>query len=459
MITQKEQIDRLKIKDCYICYVDSHGKRYADPFVEQVCKNITEYNVLDLEFLKQPTGVATNLHDALEQAKSSNCKYLLYVELGNIIDWCDGITKDIRNCIDVNPDIKFIGHILQAKNGSFYIHPQFFLVDVKWALENKISVIESEDENKKWLGPVLERSQENFHNNYTPVWTKATGVNKKFRGKFRGANIIKALADTNSKFMPWPEQVRNKKTFLYPTVAEECVKNKTVIAKSISTSGAYIANTEEINTEKYYNLSKKYNIKQIFTPASGLNTFLLGYYMQVPDVVAYDISLLGLSFVRIVRDKWDGTNYKEFIMDEIVNHNSLLPIYYGTETHLDNADLLVKNLGKDFVDWWKSNKSSLATAEVDIFDHHTWNRLKKKSLGDCPTLFNLSNILHYAPTASILSLQNRIDIFSQFRHYWYSSITTPENLILQGMNPIDASRLSSVTELNNYQSKRFPWNV
>ena len=38
--------------------------------------------------------------------------------------------------------------------------------------------------------------------------------------------ILDAIFETNSEMKVWPEHIRNAKKFLYPTVKEECLKNK-----------------------------------------------------------------------------------------------------------------------------------------------------------------------------------------------------------------------------------------
>ena len=106
MITQEAQTARLvRNNKIMIAYVDSHDNRYKDSFIEMVSKNIAEFNTLDLKFLEQKACAKSSYLDALYEADRENCEYLLYVELGTVIDWCDGPMKDIVEYIQA-PQIK-----------------------------------------------------------------------------------------------------------------------------------------------------------------------------------------------------------------------------------------------------------------------------------------------------------------------------------------------------------------
>ena len=91
MITDEEQRNRLVSGNkIMIAYVDSHGSRYKDSFIEMTSKNIAEFQTVDLKMLNQKVCSTSSYLQALYEAKRENCEYLLYVELGTIIDWCDG---------------------------------------------------------------------------------------------------------------------------------------------------------------------------------------------------------------------------------------------------------------------------------------------------------------------------------------------------------------------------------
>lgn len=305
MITDEEQRNRLVSGNkIMIAYVDSHGSRYKDPFIEMTSKNIAEFHTVDLKMLNQKVCSKFSYLEALYEAKKENCEYLLYVELGTIIDWCDGPMKDIVEYIKENANSKLFGHILQHTNGSFYIHPQFMAINVKWAFKNNIRRIEDATPVHKWKAPVFERSKENFHDEYTPHWVKVSDKKERIEvvGQGAGWNILDAIFETNSEMKVWPEHIRNAKKFLYPTVKEECSKNKAVILGEMNTNRVYVANTEQITRDKYASILDNHDIKCVATPASGLSTFLIPFYAQAEKTLAYDINLMSLHFVEKCRE-------------------------------------------------------------------------------------------------------------------------------------------------------------
>jgi len=439
LINQKQQQDRLHTnKDVFICYIGNKLDNFADPLVGNLVKNNAEYHIADLTFLQHAVGSAPNLYSALTQARSFEKKYLLYVELGNLVDWADGITEKIADLLDENT--KFIGHILQHKNGSFYIHPQFCLFDVEWALENGIKEFNppSGDKHNSY---VYLRSDENFHDHYTPTWITPTQEIKRYKENGRGINILNKIAETEVNAKVWPREVRNRKKFVYPTVEEETVKHKATFFKEMDTARAYVGNTEDIKRDKYKKVLDL-QPQKLFTPASGLNTFLLGYYAKAKHVTAYDISHTALDMIEKYIAEWDGRNYKDFFFD-VINPSKITSYYYkSTGTHLDETQNLLESLGDDWVQWWQENKTIFNIATINLLDQDTWHEFKKHSyLGNVPTLLNMSNIMHYAPTATFLSLEERVQIIKNLRDYWSKNVVSPENMIVHGLNPTTGKRI------------------
>lgn len=462
MISQKAQAERLvRNNGIMVAYVDSHDTRYKDPFIEMVSKNIAEFNTLDLRQLEQKVITTTSYLDALHIAQRQGCKHLLYVELGTVIDWCDGPMKDIVAFIRSYPDSKFFGHILQHANGSFYIHPQFFIIDVEWAMENNIRRIEEENPKIKWNAPVFERSVSHFHDGYTPHWVKI-GEKKRFkvRGQGKGWNILDAIFETDSEMQVWPEHIRNAKKFLYPTVKEECVKNKAVIFSEMNTNRVYVANTEEIQYEKYARILDHHDIKCVATPASGLSTFLLPFYARAEKTLAYDINIMSLHMIELMTEEWDGTNFKDFINTRVVTHRALESVYKAKDVHLENADALLKSFGDEWVDWWRTRgKNSITTKQIDIFNHHTWYNFKNHLMGNHVTLLNISNIMHYAPSATLFNTQQRIDILKNLHSYITTNVMNKENLLIHGRSPTESDHpiYGYFRERDIVSNIVFPW--
>ena len=145
--------------------------------------------------------------------------------------------------------------------------------------------------------------------------------------------------------------------------------------------------------------------------------------------------------------------YKRQIVNK--NHPAL---YKAKQAHLDSADALLKDLGDEWIDWWR-NKGKIHTKQIDIFDHHTWHNFKNHMLGDECTLLNISNIMHYAPTATLFNLQERIDILKNLHTYITTKVMKPENLLIHGMSPtVNRSLIDGNLVKENIKHKlAFPW--
>ena len=67
--------------------------------------------------------------------------------------------------------------------------------------------------------PVIERSKENFHDHYTPLWIKDTGEREKIPDGLHlapGHNIIDAAFKNNMVVVNWDKNIRSKRTYYYP---------------------------------------------------------------------------------------------------------------------------------------------------------------------------------------------------------------------------------------------------
>lgn len=455
MITHDEIVKTTSIKDTLIAYVYDGKSKNHDDFVHKMSCNAAEFSVTHLRILGKNSTVATSLARALSTAKINGFKYLLYVEVGNIVDWDDGIAKSINDFLDENKNLKFAGHILDYKNGSFYIHPQFFIVDVTWALKNRIRTIASEEPNVDWTGSCLDRSEENFHDDYTPkeVWP-VTGTHQ-YKGRGRGWNIIDKLAETGSELKPWPKNIREQKTFLYPSVKSVSLKNKGFLLSSLNTTRVYVANTEDITQSPEEYLKEK--IEHCIVPASGPNTFLIPYRMQASKTLIYDVSDPALEFISFCKEHWDGKNYKEFINDNFLNRPYTSLYKNKREEALDRSDEIIKSLGNEFVDWWSENKKNFRIEKIDLLDHFTWYKFKRHVQNE-QTLFNISNVFHYAPTSIYFSLEERVKILQDLQNY-LNTYVDDGKLQWKGMNPIDGSWYDGRINEKHFKRicKSWPW--
>lgn len=461
MLSHDKEVDQYSkyFENILICLVYNKDMKFADPFVEMACKNIADYYYLNLNLQNIKVSAVTSLKNALLSASAKQCRYVLYVELGNFMMFSYELFNPIIDQINDLDDPKFIGHILDYGNGSFYIHPQFFLIDAVWALANNVVTIEPEDTEIKWQGGVIERSDENFHDHYTPKYVKATSAESHFVGRGRGWNIVDKLCKTNSTMSPWHESVRSRKDFLYPTVKEETSVAKSKIARFINMEIAFIANTETVDVEKFNNVTDDVNFKQIVIPAGGILPYYYPYLLGIDKVVIYDCSTVALKFAQTIVDNWNGKDYKNFVTN---NYN----LKFLNETHiggrfLDYNDKLINDLGPDFVEWWNKNKSQYTVKYLNVLDSSNISGVFKH-LKDEPTLIYLSNILHYHKTSVLFSVEEIKDAFTKFQNR-VNKVISDENIYYSGANPFKINsgfegRFDQI-DFGDEWYKKLPWRV
>jgi hypothetical protein len=436
---------KMLFKDIGISIIYNKKINFSNSFIEMISKNLADYYLVHLNIENLTISSHKNLKSAILDFKKKRIKKLLYVEVGNLLYWNIRFFNGVNNMITEKPYVKFIGHILDYGNGSFYIHPQMFLIDVDWAFDNKIFTIENEDKDIQWDGYVINRSEENFHGNYTPISVNATNTKKTFFGRGLGYNILDKLSETSSDFMPWSEEVRNEKNFLYPSVKSEIITQKSVVLKKMDMSKAYVANTEKIF------LSNVNNFNTIVTPASGISPLILGYKNNSKKIVLYDFSTVALSFYETLLEKWDGKDYKTFVHNNFNIKFKGKDFYLGSD-FIDNDNLKINELGEDFTKWFLQNKGLFILCKFDIYDKTTWKRLILNIKNNDEIFFNLSNLLHYFPTSMLFSISEIKENFELFLRE-LEKHNLLEKIYFHGVNPFQCKKFSGKIDSHELEIK------
>lgn len=443
-------IKKYFLTHCFLGIVYNPNTNWSSDFVKNAALCATEYMMIDARLTALKFSIVQDLQSALCAAKKHDRKYLIYSEIGNVFK-LDPIFNNHLSKFVCNNNLKFAGHILDYGNDSFCIHPQFFIIDVDWAFKNKIFSIADQDQTVEWEGRVIERSKENYHDHYTPIWVKGTQTVKKFKGRGRGWNILDKLAETGENFLPWNEEIRNAKWFMYPTVKQEATRIKSMVMSTCKHDGIYIANTENIERDDIQPIIKKYkNLEIMATPASGITTMVFPYKYNVKKIIWYDSSDDAIEFGHDLI-KWDGRNYKDYVLAK--NYKFAKGSHY-----LDYVNKEINNLGEDFVEWWNNVKYNVTIIPTNIFDMQTYNKFVDH-LYDAPTLINISNIMHYYPDQCIFRSHEKAEMLLEFQNRCLKKVSK-ENLNFYGMNPYRRYRIAGLAtqeDLTNPEFESLPW--
>lgn len=107
------------------------------------------------------------------------------------------------------------GHPLYWPGKWLDLHPQFFIVNLTaWEEIRKPSFGTWASESL--LLPVVERSEENFHDDYTPLWVRPTGEKSMQTGAGQGWKLLSAMFENNWPVITLSEKIRFKKFYNYP---------------------------------------------------------------------------------------------------------------------------------------------------------------------------------------------------------------------------------------------------
>lgn len=380
---------------------------------------------------------------------------------------------------DTAPQENIIGHILDKGDEYYELHPQFLLIKMKWwnSLTNK-SVGNFDTKYGEWTCVEPLRSEENFHDNYTPLWVKQGTQEKIYVNKRYGWNIIKqALEHTNGAGV-WPEHLRKQYEYGYPETGDWYEKFSALLGNlSLTKNIYYCSNTEEISGSTLYNKNDPVASDAIgdtwffLTTAGGLAAPFTVYnqlgwkakHVNV-KVLICDISLVSINAVNNIYDKWDGEeNWKDFILNWGKETIGDLHTEYFLGIHnLDEYSNWI-NEQKDFLQWYKEiykNKKyvRVESHELDLFnvsgvqkllDRKVFNNIKNRSVR---LVLNMSNIYNYKGTSYLLSYTQRKQFKDDLIDYINNRQKEYNNVMIATTN-----RLSQGDDLTTELIKMFPW--
>ena len=154
------------------------------------------------------------IHNILQEAVNQNFDYCVVMSAGLQIKNLQ-FHVALEEFIDEN-SFGVAGHPLWKKDTSWLeLHPQFFIVNLK-AYKNVDCPEFGDWSNEEHILPILERSEENFHDDYTPLWVKATGEHDMHLGACQGWKLLSAMFDGGYAVITLTEKVRLSKFYIYP---------------------------------------------------------------------------------------------------------------------------------------------------------------------------------------------------------------------------------------------------
>jgi hypothetical protein len=407
---------------------------------EQLSSLMTDYTTFYAHRLKQISTkldilYADSIDDGLRKY-SKEYEHILFLASGvRIFD--DSIILDIENEIISNSGYLAAAHILDWKDDWYELHHQFILVNVKnWIkigcpkFGNNVSGIDDLI--------VIERSIENFHDDYTPLWIRPTGKVIKRKHCRQGWNFINQAHLHGLSIINWNQRIRDKRTYYYPETDSStfynCWINRTYdnriknynqqkILSEIITGVAdqiWAVNSEYLDLN-----SRGQKFECVVLPASGfkfLDIFKSRALTNDGEIILYDFNSKSLDWIKHIHSS-NTTNIKELVRTFKYKQNLIW--FNSKNTPILSQGILNPNFQESF------NRT------VDYFDGKFYNYLDnfKKSkvtyihvdlvtnpyplinyIGDRKCLLQISNIFSTDFLTSLVGFNGSVNLLNRLQN-------------------------------------------
>lgn len=313
-------------KNILYCFVDN-TRSYESSWVKEVIKNISDYTISNLHHKGLSLVQSENEDEMLHYAASQGYNHALVFTTGTEFINGDNFFTSIEEL--VSTDYFIYGHILDRNAAYYELHHQCYLINIeKYKTLNMPGIGGvALDDNDTFIEPA--RSDDNLHDDYTPLWVKKGTSLKQYKHKLHGWNIINQGLEYGYSITAWAENIRQHKIHYYPENTKLFNKNINQIYKKYrycQNSFIHTNNTEDINIELAY--------KQIVTPASG--SWWKTIAQKDTKVILYDYNLQSIDYWK---NNSAGYNVK-FIHCDLLTDNLL--------EHIDDKSTTLVNLSNIF---------------------------------------------------------------------------------------------------------------
>jgi hypothetical protein len=336
-----------------ICVYPNDGCNFK-PLLDKMI----EYTLFYAYRIKELSSNLDIIHaDSIDQGLIENSDYdhILFMAAGARI-YDSSIIFDIKKEILDNSSYLAAAHILDWKQDWYELHQQFVLVNVKhWKNIGQPKFGDRTPGTDRLV--VLQRSELNYHDDYTPLWIKDTRQRQLQYHSRPGWNFIDQALKNNLKILNWDQTVRNKRTYYYPESQSKDFyfalldkdpskvtnPNQQKLIKELATGVAdqiWVINSENMNI-----LNNEQQYEVVALPASGfkyLDIFKSNALTKSGEIVIYDYNKKSLEWIQHIYTSKE-TNIEQLI--KTFPHKNHL-IWFGHS----NPDILANNkLDKNFL--------------------------------------------------------------------------------------------------------------
>ena len=358
-----------------------------------------------------------------------NYEYLIFISAGVRIYHTKHFIKIIDEMVSSNPKSGLFGHILDRFEDWYQVHHQFFIVKTSiWEKCGKPNF--GKDGDSTNLISSVDRSIENYHDDYTPYWVKYKGYQEKTDGGLRyGWELMNSILKHGYNVTVINKRLKNIKPYVYPEYLSDKFLNsiktkeysddngfmKVVLFKSIlnsSKNNIYLINTEENSITTQSDITP---FDTILLPCAGLKYLSIikeKLYHPKTKVIFYDFNEFSIMWFKHFISNFKGD------FEEVIN------------TFTYKKQFGIFNYGKDYVYEQIENNVNYYGGKEEFFK--IFNEFKKlnieyiqvdllnspniliDTITDGRTLINISNIFSTDYVNLFFTKKEREELFETF---------------------------------------------
>ena len=289
---------------------------------KQRVKEITDF------YVYAPAGFdlhrTTTLTVKLKELAGRGYRWAFVNIVGHCVDmpaiYADILAQAVAN------NCPMMGHIVFRPGTYPTVDAQFFLIDlVAW---QQVGEPVFEDEYRPFVfeSVTVDRSQEDFHDDYTPFWIKPGSGKTTYLGPAMVFNsqVVRAFLEAGYTINNLDQSIRDRKWNLYAnynleyvepffqsgTVAYPAGRVPQIIERIINERDSLSNTVYVLNSEEIYNHSPSFgSIDHYVGVASGFKGILLLNrfgFNSATEITYVDVSTAGLDYQRYIVARWDG---------------------------------------------------------------------------------------------------------------------------------------------------------
>lgn len=274
-------------RNIVFCLVD-RTSIISDSWANEIVKNISDYTISNITIKRYNILQGFDENQLLRVA---SLKYNFGIVLSTGTEFING--TNFFDSVEelIKKDFFIAGHILDRKDAFYELHHQCYIVNLQYYKSLDYPMIGDIHLGKKNFQIEPIRSEENYHDDYTPLWVKPGNEYRSYNHLCHGWNIISTALNNNLPIEIFDNNIRDNKIYYYPEHSNDFYKHFQYISykeKFCVTEHVHSKNSESTN------IFKKTKYDQVVIPASGIG--YTDFVSENGTIIFYDYNDKSLEY-------------------------------------------------------------------------------------------------------------------------------------------------------------------